>query len=521
MSSFPSASENSTGSTLKGEQVPSPSLATIPYELLEEIASYLLPKDLYAPPIRADQRTLDKLSRTCKRLKYVFQPHVFEKLVVRNDKKALALYAVLNGDNGYTPRPLSPDADPLARKLSALRHVWPIPDVVPASEDKAYLRHAVKVLIVHSPGLIDLRFLLQMMPRLKHLHIWHKGDHPLLDQHARVLRKWHNLEYFFYARGPDLTRMNGRLPFPRAVANMSRLRHVELREIKIGTNPWIFTEDVGVGVDPTREDQKTLGDVWKYVWYRPQLLFKEPPSSPWLPTTLDFLHLSRIEFLAPEVPMSAAVAEILKKRRARKDSLEEGAIRPAEVPEGENAGWPVDFHPFSRLVLCSHRTLRTLFFTNVNVPHDVVMYALRIVGPRLTTLRVRGYSGSVVEVIACCPRLQILGIDGHDMSEQEAIDMLNNDLHPHFYKLDHLNLFSPWNFERFAQWIGDDSSSVNMGLLPSLRTITLVCHHEPVEAAVSRTILEAARNRNNMKKEDEAVTVLLGPGFLEEEEENF
>jgi hypothetical protein len=141
-----------------------------------------------------------------------------------------------------------------------------------------------------------------------------------------VLRKWHDLRYFRYEGGDDLRDFHGRLGFARALANMTQLTHLVVRHCVVGENPWIMAEDVGVGVDRKRRDWEELGCATYYVWWRPDLVMKEPPSTPWLPSRLTRLELSDLRFAPAGVQMTERVrarlnedSEVRRARRARED----------------------------------------------------------------------------------------------------------------------------------------------------------------------------------------------------------
>jgi hypothetical protein len=112
---------------------------------------------------------------------------------------------------------------------------------------------------------------------------------------------------------------------------MTRLRHLKLSQLVVGSNPWIFAEDVGVGMDEKPRDRKALGDACRHVWWRPNLLMKEAPSSPWLPNRLRKLELKYIFFRSPELNMSAKVKDRLLEdkavRKVRRDAEDEEDAR--------------------------------------------------------------------------------------------------------------------------------------------------------------------------------------------------
>ncbi|EIN04291.1 hypothetical protein PUNSTDRAFT_138686 [Punctularia strigosozonata HHB-11173 SS5] len=483
---------------------PSPHLGSLPFDILEELCAYFVPSDASIPPTPAELKALRCLSETCKRFRFIFQPKVFRYLVVKTERQVEGIYEVLNGSCGLVFKPMPEDADEVTRELYKIENAVPIVDVIPISAEREFLRRGVRTLAVKPKNVfdyLDIRFLLQMMPLLRHLII---ADFErlycqhILDKNARILRKWHNLESFYYTGG-DLSVNTDRLPLPRAIANMTRLKHLLLMDLDIAMNPWIFTEDVGVGMDPTREDQRALGRVWEYVWYRPQLLMKEPPSTPWLPSRLKYLGLARINFEQEGVPLTEDVAKIL---RCERGETSQNLEHTNKDKIGEK--WPLDFHPFARLVMCSRGSLRELTLREIKgVPHETVVHAMTAVGSRLHVLHVIKYPGRVEDIIACCPRLTYLDIDGYGKDPEAEAAFLDHCVPAHVRQL---KIYAPWHFTLFAQWLECESSAINTGRLRLLNIITLVGIFED---GTERAILEAAERRNSAHPEMKAVKVVL------------
>ncbi|EIN04292.1 hypothetical protein PUNSTDRAFT_122880 [Punctularia strigosozonata HHB-11173 SS5] len=498
---------------------PVPHFASLPFDILEDIAAFFVPADASKPPDAADLAALRSLSETCMGFRTTFQPKVFRYIAVETQEQVEKVYEVLNGSILLAFRPMPEDADELTRKLYAVKNVVPIADVMPVSYERKFLRNGVRTLVARpysrcSSEYLDLRFLLQMMPLLRHLVIDDFGGEQcqhILDNSARILRRWHNLESFCYSGG-DLSEKTDRLPFPRAVANMTRLRHLMLEDLDIGMNPWIFTEDVGVGMDPTSEDRQRLGHAWQYVWYRPQLLMEETPSSPWLPSTLEVLELSRVNFEEKGIWLTEQVANILKKEKDAK--CDDGSRVDADAAGKD---WPVEFHPFARLVMCSRENLRELELSAIKgVPHEPVIHAMKAVGSGLRALHVRTYPHSLKDIVLCCPHLVSLTIDGNGMTPEDETEMLDHHIPA---SVRELTIYAPWHFEDFGQWLESESSSVNTGLLSSLKTISLVGgleNERNVPWETTCAIVEATERRNNVHPESEAVNVVLVRGFATE-----
>jgi hypothetical protein len=66
-------------------------LASLPVDILEEIADYFLSRNLFAPVSPAGRRDVGLLSLVCRRFRLVFQPMVFRVLTVSNERHAASL----------------------------------------------------------------------------------------------------------------------------------------------------------------------------------------------------------------------------------------------------------------------------------------------------------------------------------------------------------------------------------------------------------------------------------------------
>jgi hypothetical protein len=120
---------------------------------------------------------------------------------------------------------------------------------------------------------------------------------------------------------------------------MTQLTHLSVWHCVVGENPWIMTEDVGVGVDRKRRDWEELGCATHHVWWRPDLVMKEPPSTPWLPSRLTRLNLGDLKFAPERIQMTERVrarlnedSELRRARRAREDE-DDRKEREGEVEE--------------------------------------------------------------------------------------------------------------------------------------------------------------------------------------------
>ncbi|EIN03850.1 hypothetical protein PUNSTDRAFT_47864 [Punctularia strigosozonata HHB-11173 SS5] len=329
---------------------PSANITTLPFEVLDEISSQLMNKDPFEAEDKAEVKDIRAMSETCKLFKLVFQPLVFRKITVRDQEQVENLYWTLNGSHCYVFAPPPTDVDERARKLLSIPNVQLTADIVPYSTDRAYLRNAVKRLMVRPDGNgpigvgpLDIRFLLQMMPRLKWLAILDFVDKHTLFKCVRMLRRLPEIEFFACNGGEDLHRFAGALTFPRAVANMTRLSELVLANLKVGENPWIMPEDLGFGKCPTDSEREAIGPVSRYIWFEPQLILKDSPSSSWLPRGLKTLYLTNVSF--EPAPFTLQVDE--DTRRLLRENWKKNAEREGRVTmeqwSDDMQKWPLDF----------------------------------------------------------------------------------------------------------------------------------------------------------------------------------